>query len=64
MEIADNKVLIDIHLYESIIGELQYLREDNRTKSLEREHLERELRDKMELIRLLLEKINIVNKED
>ena len=62
MEIVDNKIIIKLELYESLIGELQYLREDNRTKSLEREHLERELRDKMELIRLLLEKLNV--KED
>ena len=63
MEVLDGKVLLRLELYESLISELQYLKEDNKIKSFELGHLERELRDKMDLIKLLLEKLNITNNE-
>lgn len=65
MEIVDgNKIVMKLEVYDNLISELNYLRNEDRAKSIALGNLERTLRDKNDLIALLLEKINITNKDN
>lgn len=64
MEVLENnKIVMKLEVYDNLISELQFLRNEDRAKSIELSNLERTLRDKNDLIALLLEKLNITNNE-
>ena len=62
--IENNKIVMKLEVYDNLISELQFLRNEDRAKSIELSNLERTLRDKNDLIALLLEKLNITNKDN